>query len=80
MPRGHLKMSGDTYICHNGKQGASGIKWVEARDADKNIRQITDTSQPTHTHQRISISLSIVLRLRKSGLDCPMVANKPQVF
>lgn len=34
-PRGYLTISGDTVGCHNwgGVGGATGIEWVEARDA-----------------------------------------------
>ena len=32
-PRGHLSTSGNVFGCHNWKEGAPGIQWVEARGA-----------------------------------------------
>lgn len=30
-PRGHLTMSGDSFVCHDVKGGGAGICWVEGR-------------------------------------------------
>lgn len=43
--RRRLTMSGDHYVCHNGKEGTSGMEWVEIRDANKK-KILQFTGQP----------------------------------
>ena len=50
-PRRHLTMSGDNYVYHNRKEGASGIKWIETRVADLQILQFTGKTPPPNTKE-----------------------------
>lgn len=34
-PRGHLAISRDVFDCHDWEWDATGIQWIEPRDADK---------------------------------------------
>ena len=55
-------MSGDIFGCHNRGEGASGIYWVDVRDATK-------YTKASHTTEKNYLTqILVVLRLREPDL------------